>query len=72
MFREVCAWCGKVIADPGDSRDTLPITHGICGPCTERYFPEEVFQDDDGQRIAGPETKKEPSTEPVDGLDSRD
>jgi len=34
-MRVVCAWCDALVAE-----GTGAISHGICGPCFLRYFPE--------------------------------
>jgi hypothetical protein len=30
--RTVCAWCSPTLEQP-----SAPVSHGICGPCTERF-----------------------------------
>lgn len=30
-----CGWCHKTIIE-----GPAPLSHGICGPCTRKHFPE--------------------------------
>lgn len=40
----VCAWCKTILGykEPYDDHD---ITHSICLPCNEEYFPE-LYEDE--------------------------
>jgi len=39
-----CAWCGCLISGDEDDDD---VSHGICIPCRDFYFPPDVEEDDD-------------------------
>ena len=34
-MKTVCAWCQKVLKEGPE-----PTSHGICQPCTEKFFPD--------------------------------
>jgi len=36
---KLCAWCGDYLGEI-EPRDDYRITHGICGPCRDRWLAE--------------------------------
>lgn len=46
-LRQICAWCGVELS-PGAE----PVSHGICGPCGERFDLEGASLVDLHQRLA--------------------
>lgn len=60
--QEACAWCHAIIK-PG----TLPATHGICKPCSEKFQKEaedvvnnvDTSDDDEPEELLQPRTSEE-------------
>lgn len=37
-LRRICGWCKCEL--PGSNPDNPKVSHGICGPCVEKHFPD--------------------------------
>lgn len=44
----LCGWCSKLL-----QLGRGPVSHGICKPCHEEYFPGVPFQGDEAVRAQG-------------------
>jgi hypothetical protein len=38
MVIRQCAWCGEVLEDRGGEPGPALVSHGICGPCEDRFM----------------------------------
>jgi hypothetical protein len=47
-MKRMCAWCGREL-DQSERREDVPVTHGVCKVCRQRFFASARTTDADSR-----------------------